>query len=287
MTSAHARTPKAVWAAALKQASIELRNSFLTGSGLTYLIGPVIMLVLTYFLRDSDLLESSISIAQNLLPGMLAFGFLMGGVIGVASELFLEREDGTLLRMKAIPHGVQGFLSGKLVTHLILNIVSALLVLVPVVVFFPGAMAGGVGRWLAVFGLLVIAVVVTMPLGALMGAALRSNAQIGVASMGTFGLAAISGVFVPLTLLPQWLQVIGQAFPLYWLGLGFRRALLPPEAVLLEVGGTWRTTEMVVVLAVWVLIGVVGAPIALRKMIRGVSGSKVAESRERMLSRGY
>ena len=111
--------------------------------------------------------------------------------------------------------------------------------------------------------------------------------QLSIATLGTYGLAAISGVFYPLAALPGWLQVIGQIFPMYWLGLGFRQVLLPAEAAMLEIGGTWRTVEMLIVLGIWTLIGLLGAPRALRRMIRGVSGSKIVEARERVLSRGY
>ena len=44
------------------------------------------------------------------------------------------------------------------------------------------------------------------------------------------GLIAISGIFYPITALPGWLQWIAQVFPVYWLGLGMRSALLPDAA---------------------------------------------------------
>ncbi|MCW5954446.1 MAG: ABC transporter permease, partial [Propionibacteriaceae bacterium] len=206
---------------------------------------------------------------------------------GVASELMMEREDGTLLRMKAVPHGLQGFLAGKILTHLLLNLVSAALIVIPAVIVLPDVAPADPANWLGLLAVFVVAVIVTIPLGALLGAGLRGYGQLGIAMFGVYGLAGISGIFYPLAALPAWLQVIGQVFPMYWLGLGFRHAMLSAEAALLELGGTWRTLEMVVVLGAWLVVGIVGAPIALRRMIRGVSGSKVAESRDRMLSRGY
>lgn len=276
-----------VWTAARRQTKIDLRNNLLGGAGLSYLITPVITVAVMYFMRDSDLMGSAITLAQNFLPGILAFGLVVGGVMGISSELMMEREDGTLLRMKAVPHGLHGFLGGKVMTHLLLNLVSSALVLVPAIIFFPSLAPAGVVRWLGLLAIFVVAVMVTIPLGALLGAALRNYAQLGIATLGVYGLGAISGVFYPLAALPLWLQVVGQVFPMYWLGLGFRHTLLPAEAALLEIGGTWRTFEMVAVLGIWLAIGLVGAPMALRRMIRGVSGSKVAESRERMLSQGY
>ena len=40
------------------------------------------------------------------------------------------------------------------------------------------------------------------------------------------GLTTISGIFYPITHLPVFLQWTGQVFPMYWLGLGMRSALL-------------------------------------------------------------
>ena len=44
-----------------------------------------------------------------------------------------------------------------------------------------------------------------------------------------WAIMAISGIFYPITDCPGWLQGIGQLFPMYWLGLGMRAALLPPH----------------------------------------------------------
>ena len=52
-------------------------------------------------------------------------------------------------------------------------------------------------------------------------------------------------------------------------------------------GESWRTVETFGVLGIWALVGLVLAPIVLRRMIRGVTGSNVQAARERMLSRGY
>lgn len=285
--SSTASRPATIWRAALRQARIEIRNNFLSMTGLTYLASPVIAIVVMLFMRNTDLMDSAISLAQYFLPAMIAMGLIMGGVMGVAAELMIERDDGTLLRMKAIPDGMRGYLSGKVLSQLVTNLASALMVLVPALLFFPGLTMPSPLGWLQLAAVFVLGVVATIPLGGLLGAALKNMGMLGIVGMFSYALAAISGIFYPLSALPGWLQVIGQIFPLYWLGLGFRQAMLPPEAALLEIGGSWRTIEMLVVLAAWAAIGLLGAPLALRRMIRGATGSKVAEARDAMLSRGY
>lgn len=98
---------------------------------------------------------------------------------------------------------------------------------------------------------------------------------------------AVSGIFYPIAALPPWLQYLGQALPTYWIGLGYRSAMLPPEAVALELGGSWNLGLTALVLAGWTVIGFVLAPMALRRLSRRQSGSRVAAARDRVMSQGY
>jgi ABC-2 type transport system permease protein len=99
------------------------------------------------------------------------------------------------------------------------------------------------------------------------------------------GLVATSGIFYPITNLPEWLQWIAQGFPIYWLGLGMRSALLPDELAAAELGGSWRHLETLGVLGVWAVLGLLVAPMVLRRMARRESGSRVAARREKALQR--
>lgn len=104
-------------------------------------------------------------------------------------------------------------------------------------------------------------------------------------ALPVMGLIAVSGIFYPITALPGWLQIIGQVFPVYWLGLGMRSALLPGEAVTVEIGESWRHLETAAILGAWAVAGLILAPIVLRRMTRKESGSRVAERREQLQRR--
>ncbi|MDV6271302.1 hypothetical protein [Rhodococcus globerulus] len=101
------------------------------------------------------------------------------------------------------------------------------------------------------------------------------------------GLIAISGIFYPITASPGWLQAVGQSFPMYWLGLGMRSALLPEEAVAIEIGESWRHVETAAVLGAWAVVGLLIAPVVLRRMARHESGSNMAARREKALQRAF
>jgi ABC-2 type transport system permease protein len=59
-----------------------------------------------------------------------------------------------------------------------------------------------------------------------------------------------------------------------------RSAFLPEAAAALEIGGSWRTLETVLVLGAWAVVGLAVAPAVLRRMARRQSGSQVAAARD-------
>lgn len=122
--------------------------------------------------------------------------------------------------------------------------------------------------------------------GILFGSMFRNPRAIAVVGgLLTVGLAMVSGLFFSTDLLWSWIQVVVQAFPIYWLGLGLRSALLPAEAVAAEIGGSWRTVEAIGVLGLWAALGLLLGPVLLRRMARRESGSAVEARRQRALQR--
>jgi ABC-2 type transport system permease protein len=134
--------------------------------------------------------------------------------------------------------------------------------------------------WAAVLGLLA-----TIPIGITLGSLIPNPRFIPVVLLPFGALTAISGIFYPITHLAGWLQGIGQLFPMYWLGLGMRAALLPSQLAAVEIDGSWRLPLVFLALALWSVAGLAAAPPVLRRMARRESGSRVAARRERAMLR--
>jgi ABC-2 type transport system permease protein len=126
----------------------------------------------------------------------------------------------------------------------------------------------------------------TVPIGVALGSLMKSSVQATLVPLAWTLIMSVSasGIFFPITVLPTWLQWVAQAFPVYWLGLGARSAMLPAEMVAAEIGQSWRTVEMFAVLGVWAVIGFGLAPILLRRMARRQSGSALAKLHQRFLA---
>jgi ABC-2 type transport system permease protein len=227
--------------AGLSRGWIELKQTLTTQSdliGLAFRIGVVLAVVI--WTRHTHLPGTDFSLGTATLVSVLGLNFVAYGVVTMGDLIVVEREDGTLLRAKATPNGMLGYLIGKVVSTSGAGAVLGSL--------FPSQRAAG-PWWLLLLG----------------------------------GLTAISGIFYPITHLPVFLQWIGQAFPLYWLGLGMRSALLPNALAAVEIGHSWRHLATFGVLAAWSVAGLVLAPVVLRRMARRESGSTVAVRREKAM----
>ena len=70
-------------------------------------------------------------------------------------------------------------------------------------------------------------------------------------------LQFISGVYVPFSNVPPWLQHIASVFPLKWMSQGLRSVFLPAQAASLEPAHAWQHGQTALVLAAWIIGGLV------------------------------
>lgn len=270
-----------------RQARIELVSQLRGGMFLSYLILPLVALGFVLFGNSGGLGGTGLSIATYVVPSLLAVSLVIGGALGPAAELMAEREDGSLARMKVVPGGLQGYVFGKVLVLLITNLATVVLTFLVAAIWLPELLPGTGAAWLRLVVFVVLGLLATAPLGIALGSVVRGATQLVVPTLLIYALATVSGTFFPIVDSPAPLQWAVMVFPVYWLALGLRSAFLPTEALALEIGNSWHTLEAVAVLGLWAALGLVLAPILLRRMARGVSGSTVAQARERMLSRGY
>ncbi len=264
---------------------IELRQSFTNpGELISHFLWPVLMLVALYFLRDKSFGATGFALGALALPSMLGMNAAMG-MVSMSQQLTMDREDGTLLRAKAIPNGMVGYLVSKVVSVAGGLIADLAILLIPGLLIIGGLAVGRPEAWLTLVWVLLLGLLATLPIGAILGSVFTSARSQGLMQLPVLGLIAISGIFYPVTALPTWLEWIAQLTPIYWLGLGMRSALLPGEAVAVEIGESWRHLETIGVLSVWAVVGLLLAPVVLRRMARRESGSTVASRRERALQR--
>ncbi|MFF0870084.1 ABC transporter permease [Nonomuraea sp. NPDC003560] len=261
---------------------IELRQSFTNGAELfSHFLWPALMVAALFFIRDLSV--GALLLGALALPGILGMNAATG-LISMSQQLTADREDGTLLRAKATPHGMPAYLIGKVISVSGGLLADLAIFLVPAVLLVEGLRISP-GSWPALAWVLALGLVATLPIGAVLGSVFATARAQGLVQLPFLTLIGISGIFYPITSLPEWLQWIAQVFPLYWMGLGMRSALLPDAAVAVEIGASWRHLETAGVLGAWAVLGLLVAPLVLRRMARGETGSTVAARRDRALRR--
>lgn len=278
------------WAAVragLSRGWIETRQNL---TETAYIIGhalpPVAYVAVLLFMRGKTLPGTDFALVTMVLPSLLGMTIVYGGLSGPAPSITADREDGTLLRAKATPNGMLGYLVGKIVMFALTTLLGLIAIVIPGIMIVDNLVLDA-RAWLLLALIFVVGMVSTVPIGVALGSLMKSSLQAVLVPLVCMLLMIPSGIFFPITVLPTWLQSVAQAFPFYWVGLGARSAMLPAEMVTVEIGQSWRTVEMFAVLGVWSVIGYLLAPILLRRMARRQSGSALATVRERYMSKGY
>jgi ABC-2 type transport system permease protein len=270
----------------LQRGWISFRNIITTPDGIRdTLIWNGLPLVILVLNRNNEWPGTSLSVATVALPGVLGMVVAAGALLGPAWNLSSEREDGTLLRARAVPYGLRGYMAGIITSTCLEAVLGFVLILVPALFLVDGFTLDAAGAftmaWVLILGLLA-----TLPFGIIVGAIAKSARSVGgLGFLFLGGLVAISGIFFPIDELWEPLQWLAQALPIYWIGLGMRSAVLPDAAAAAEIGGSWRALETVGVLTAWALAGLLTAPGVLRRMARRESGSTMEARRRALMQR--
>lgn len=269
----------------IARGGIELRHAFTNPVDLfqtVFFTGVSIMVL--FLLRGHHVPGTAFSLGSLTLPSIVGMNVVFSGTLAVVALLSIEREDGTLLRARAIPGGLAAYVAGKVTLISATTLIGLVVLLIVGPLAFPGVSVTPTG-WLTAAWVVALGLLAAIPVGITLGSLIPNPQYIPLVMLPFGALTAISGIFYPITHLPGWMQGIGQLFPMYWIGLGMRSALLPPSMAAVEIGGSWRHWLVLLALAAWAAAGLTAAPVVLRRMSRRESGSRVAARRERAMLR--
>lgn len=238
--------------------------------------------------RDTHIEGTDLLLPQFAMPGILGGLLAFTLILGPAGQLAQEREDGTLLRMRAVPRGITAYYFGQMLQHSLSVLPMLLVIFIPSAIIFDGIMPTTLEGWATIIWVLLLGMLATLPIGMVLGSLMPNPQKVIVWGMlPTGALIGISGLLIPIQQLWSWVQYIAQLFPMYWLGLGMRSAFLPDDvAAALELDGSWRTWQTVAVLIIWAVIGALITPAVLRRMTRRQSGASVAAARDAAATQG-
>ena len=249
------RTFLAVLRAARRQAALDLRAG-VVGSGIALLTSVSALVIVS---RNTQ---------ANIGPMFLA------GSIGtiscfitfqIASETYVDRIGGALLRVRVLPHGPLTWAIGKTMSSVTQTLIFQGAILLGGALFVE-ALPLSAPQVLACLPLMVLSAVATAPLGFLVGAFVRGVYSFMASYLPMFALIGTSGFFMPMDRLPSWVQALQLALPTYWSGHLTRWALVGDPSW--EVGRSFSPVLAVGVLTVWTVLGFAGSSFIVRRSFR-------------------
>jgi ABC-2 type transport system permease protein len=165
----------------LQRGAIEARHKITNFGEIWGEIWPwVLGVVVMYFLRGNTFGDTGVSVGLLAAPGILGMAVLYTGMMGLSLELVTDKSDGTLLRMKAIPNGIVGYLTGKFVGRTMMTAVSLLLVSIPAAFLIDGLRLGDASAWTRLGVFYLLGLLAVLPLGAIIGSLFGSLQGLGL-----------------------------------------------------------------------------------------------------------
>lgn len=265
----------------LLQAGIELRDKVRRWTTLSFLIPPaVVYYVLTE--QNGAAWIGGVDAARTMWAAYPVTALSITGIVTYSSTVMAEQDDGIVLRAKTLPHGVRGYIVGKAVSLALLSLASIVLVVGAAQLAIGGIVPHELWRLVPLMALLVLTIAATTPLGVILGGLARGPMASVPVSVAAFSLIGISGIFIPLTVMPGWAQGVAKVFPVTGLGELSRWCL----------GLTTPTDTVQVAMALaapvlWAVLGLTLMPRALAVMSRRQSGSRMEQVEARRAARGF
>ncbi|MBE7699326.1 ABC transporter permease [Oerskovia sp. Sa1BUA8] len=247
---------------ALRRTWIELLAFLREREAVIFILAyPLIMMAIfstVFGQEEQGSAAGSVPYAQYFLPGMVATGVMLTSFQNLAISITVERDDGTLKRLRATPLPATSYFLGKVGQVLIVTTVQTAALLVLSATAFDVPMPSTASAWATFAWVFVLGTATGSVLGVAFSSVPRSGKSVtAVVTPIVLVLQFISGVFFAFFALPSWMQQVASLFPLKWLAQGMRSVFLPPEAVVLEVGGSWQHGATAAVLGAWLVVGLV------------------------------
>lgn len=241
-----------------RRGKIEIRQFLRQRESVVFtLLFPLILMAIFGSVFKGEI-SHGVHFSQYFLAGMIASGMVNSGFQQLAINIPMERDDGSLKRLRGTPMPATSYFIGKLIMVLASITFQVILLLLGGVLLFGVHLPTSPNKWL-IFSLIMI-------LGT--GGSASLGVAFSIVPKSGRGASAIvtpviiimqffSGVFFVFTQLPKWMQDFASVFPLKWLCQGIRSVFLPEDFAQAEVAHSWETSRTLLVLAIWFIVGLV------------------------------
>jgi len=204
----------------------------------------------------NDEIAPSVTFSQYFVAGMIASGLVNSGFQNLAITITMERDNGTLKRLRGTPMPLSAYFVGKSIQVLYSMSLQILLLLGCGALFFDLQLSNEAADWLTFTWLILLGTLCATILGIAFSAVPKSGRSASaVVSPIVIILQFFSGVFFVFSQLPGWMQQFAAIFPLKWMTQGMRAVFLPDSFATQEVAKSYELSRIGLILTIWSVVG--------------------------------
>ena len=242
----------------ISRARLEIKQFSRQRESVVFILLFPILLLLIFGSVFKNSIAPQVTFSQYFVAGMIASGLLNTGFQQLAITIPLERDDGTLKRLRGTPMPPSAYFFGKTISVLFYMKIQIILLLVVGALAFDINIPTDIGHWITFIWVTLLGITSSTLLGIAFSSVPRSGrGASAVVTPIVLVLQFVSGVFFIFDQLPHWMQQVASIFPLKWMTQGMRSVFLPESFAANEVGGSWQHGTTAIVLSVWVVVGLV------------------------------
>ena len=206
--------------------------------------------------REFDLQPQDTDYIPYLTVSILVIGLVLAGILQSGTAAAREYENETIKELLLSPARRWAVILGKMLGAFVMSIASVIVVLC-VLIFVIGVWPA---HWGEVIGFTLLSLLIFIAFGTLLGTLLKVRQPVIALSFGTaIPLFFLSGAFGPISFGTQAIQVIAQAFPIYY------AIVLQQHAFHNFILNTYGIGANALILAVYALALMILASIVLRR----------------------
>lgn len=146
------------------------------------------------------------------MPGIVAMSLMNSGIIGISTAFASLRDKGVMRRVKVTPFPLWQFLLARIISSLVVSLATTAILIGMGMLLFDMTIHGNM---VVVIAMIVLTAICMIAIGyAIAAFARNTEVAAGLANMLTFPMMFLSGVFFPITSMPDWMRPVIQLMPL-------------------------------------------------------------------------
>ncbi|WP_327290090.1 ABC transporter permease [Streptomyces sp. NBC_01198] len=251
-----ARLPGA-WQLGLLRGAMEIRLFFRLREQVVFTFAfPIVFLFLFASIFHDDMANTGSTASQYYVASMIAAGIMSTSFQSLGISIAIERDDKVLRRLRGTPMPPAAYFLGKIWLVLVTGLLETAALLVFGATVYDVDLPSDATGWLTLGWIFVLGITGCALLGIAISSVPKSGkSATSVVVLPFLVLQFISGVYILIDTVPNWMLTIGSFFPLKWMCQGLRGVFLPDAAAALEPAGSWEFGRIALILGAWCVGG--------------------------------